>query len=97
MGIPTDYNDASFAAKCNFRPPNWVPEPVSILPIPKGRVAMQECVGDNAKGSELAAARPAVKVWFAVDVEVRAEPTAEPIKQDQRASIKMVSGRVCRF
>ncbi len=33
------------------------------------------------------------KVWFAVDVEVRAEPTAEPAKLDQRAPIKNVSGR----
>ncbi len=49
MGIPTEYNDESFATRCNFRPPNWVPEPVSMLPIPKDRVAMQECVGDNAK------------------------------------------------
>ena len=31
------------------------------------------------------------RVWFAVDEEVP-EPTAEPIKQDQRAPIKMVSG-----
>jgi hypothetical protein len=29
---------------------------------------------------------------FAVDKEVRAEPAAEPTKQDQRAPIKMVSG-----
>jgi hypothetical protein len=33
------------------------------------------------------------RVWFAVDMNVRAEPTAEPTKQDQRAPIKMVSGR----
>ena len=33
------------------------------------------------------------RVWFAADEEVRAEPTAEPTKQDQRAPIKMVSGR----
>ena len=33
------------------------------------------------------------RVWFAADEEVRAEPTAEPIKQDQRAPIKMVSRR----
>jgi hypothetical protein len=32
-------------------------------------------------------------VWFAVDMNVHAEPTAEPTKQDQRAPIKMVSGR----
>jgi hypothetical protein len=48
-------------------------------------------VGDNAKRPELIATRPAVKVWFAVDMEVRAESTAEPTKQDQRAPIKMVS------
>ncbi len=51
--------------------------------------ATQECVGDNAKGSELTAARQAAKVEFAVDVEARAEPT----KQNQRAPIKMESGR----
>jgi hypothetical protein len=28
MGIPADYNDKSFAPRCNFRPPNWVPKPV---------------------------------------------------------------------
>jgi hypothetical protein len=39
------------------------------------------------------AARLAAKVWFAVDVRAHAEPTAEPTKQDQRAPIKMVSGR----
>ena len=33
------------------------------------------------------------RVRFAVDEEVRAEPTAAPTKQDQRALIKMVSGR----
>ena len=49
--------------------------------------------GDNSKGPKLTAARPAAKVRFAVVVEVRAEPTAEPTKQDQRAPIKMVSGR----
>ncbi len=29
MGIPTYYKDASFATRCNFRPPNWIPEQVS--------------------------------------------------------------------
>jgi hypothetical protein len=28
MVIPADYNDKSFSTRCNFRPPNWVPEPV---------------------------------------------------------------------
>jgi hypothetical protein len=92
-GIPTDYNDTSFATRCNFRPPNWAPEPVSMLPIPRDRVAAQECVGDNTKGLKPTAARPAAKVRFAVDVEAHAEPTAEPTKHDQRAPIKMVSGR----
>ena len=87
MGIPADYNDASFVTRCNFRPPNWVPEPVSMLPIPRDWVAY------NAKGPKLTAARPAAKVRFAVDVEVHAEPTAEPTKQGKRAPIKMVSGR----
>ena len=50
-------------------------------------------VGGNAKGPKLTAARPAAKVWFAVDVEAYAEPTAGPTKQDQRAPINMVSGR----
>ena len=93
QGIPADYNDASFATRCNFRPPDWVLEPVSMLPIPRDWVAAQECVGDNTKVPKLTAARPAAKVWFAVDVETHAEPTAEPTKQDQRAPIKMVSGR----
>ena len=44
-------------------------------------------------GPKLTAARPAVKVWLAVDMEACAEPTAEPTKQDQRTPIKMVSGR----
>ena len=39
-------------------------------------------VGGNTNG-------PATKVWFTVDVEV----CAEPIKRDQQAPIKMVSGR----
>jgi len=82
----------SFAIRCSFRPPNWVPESVSILPIPRDWVAAQECVGDNTKGPKLTAARPAAKVRFAVDVEAHAVPTTEPTKQDQRAPIKMVSG-----
>ena len=93
MGIPADYNNASFATRCNFRPPNWVPEPVSMLATPRDRVAMQECVGDNAKGPKLTTARLAAKVWFAVDMEVCAEPTAEPTKQEKYAPIKMVSER----
>ncbi len=66
MGIPADYNDASFATRCNFRPPDWIPEPVSMLPIPKDQIATQECVGVSTKP---AAARPAAKFGFAVDVE----------------------------
>jgi hypothetical protein len=66
MGIPGDYNNASFATRCNFRPPDWIPEPVSMLSIPKDRIATQECVGVSTKP---AAARPAAKVRFAVDVE----------------------------
>ena len=61
-----------------------------MLPIPKDWVATQGCVGDNAKGPELTAARLSAKVWFALDVEVRAEPA----KQNQRTPIKMVSGCV---
>jgi hypothetical protein len=49
--------------------------------------------GDNTKGPEPTPTRPAVKVWFAVDVEARAGPTAEPTKQDQCAPIKIVGGR----
>jgi hypothetical protein len=93
MGIPADYNDASFATRYNFRPPKWVPEPVSMLPIPKDWVAAQECVGDNTKGPKPTAARPAAKVHFAVDMEAHAVPTADPNKQDRRAPIKMVSRR----
>jgi hypothetical protein len=52
MGIPTDYNNESFATRCNFRPPKWVPKPVLMQPIPTDPVAMQECVGDNGKGPD---------------------------------------------
>jgi hypothetical protein len=54
MGITADYNDASFATRCNFRPPNRISEPVSMLPIPKNRVAMQECVGEQVTKKESA-------------------------------------------
>jgi len=56
MGIPADNNDASFVTRCNFRPPNWVPEPVSMLPIPRDRVAAQECVGEQTINKE-------VEIW----------------------------------
>jgi hypothetical protein len=97
MGIPADYNHASFATRCNFRPPNWVPEPVSMLPKPKDRVATQECVGERVtnKEVEIWSQSPTKDRWvqFAADKEVRAKPPAEPTKQDQCAPIKMVSGR----
>jgi hypothetical protein len=54
MGIPPDYNDASFGTRCNFRPPNWISEPVLMLPIPKDRVATQECVGEQVTNKESA-------------------------------------------
>jgi hypothetical protein len=54
MGIPADYNDASFTTRCNFRPPNWISEPVLMLPIPKDWVAMQECVGEQVTNKESA-------------------------------------------
>jgi hypothetical protein len=72
MGIPTYYNDESFATRCNFRPSNWVPEPVSMLPIPKDWAATQECVGDNARVPRLANSRPSEKGGIAAKVEVRA-------------------------
>ena len=50
-------------------------------------------VGDNTKGPKPTAARPAAKVWFAVDMEAHAEPSAEPTKQDKSEPIKRVSGR----
>ncbi len=53
MGIPPDYNDASFATRCSFRPLSWVPEPVSMLPIPRDRVAAQECVGERVANKEV--------------------------------------------
>jgi hypothetical protein len=89
MGIPTDYIDESFTTRCNFKPPNWVPEPVSMLPIPKDWESTQECVGDNTKGPRLANARPSEKGGIAVKVEVRAPPA----EQNQQAPIKMVNGR----
>ncbi len=54
-----------------------------MLPIPKDRVAMQECVGDNAKGPRLANARPNEKVRIAANVEV----CVLPAEQNQRAPI----------
>ena len=67
MGIPADYNDASFATRCNFRPPNWVPE---------DWVATQECVGEQVTNKEVEIwdQIPAMDRWvrFAVDKEVRA-------------------------
>jgi hypothetical protein len=92
MGITADYNDASFATRCNFRPPDWIPEPepVSMLPIPKDWIAPQECVGVRTKP---AAARPTAKVRFAVDVEEVQAPIKMVSGQDRRAPIKMVSGR----
>ena len=68
-----------------------------MLPIPKDRVATQECVGERVTNKEVEiwdkSPMKDRRVWLAADEEVRAEPTAEPTKQDQRAPIKMVSGR----
>ena len=56
-----------------------------MLPIPKDQIATQECVGVSTKP---AAARPAAKVRFTVDVEeVRAHTQAT--KWDQQAPIKI--------
>jgi hypothetical protein len=91
MGIHADYNDASFATMCNFRPPTWVPEPaVLMLPIPRDRVAAKECVEERVTNKEVDQ-NPTKdrRVRFAVDM-----PTTEPTNQDQRAPIKMVGGRV---
>ena len=83
MGIPADYNDANVATRCNFRPPDWIPEPVLMLPIPKDWIATQECVGENMKGSKPATTRPAVKVRFTVDVEAMRTRT-QAAKQNQQ-------------
>ena len=92
MGIPADYNDASFATRCNFRPPTWVPEPVSMLPIPRDPVAAKECVGERRTDGRLSLGSESPtkdrRVRFAVDM-----PTAEPTKQNRCAPIKMVGGR----
>ena len=97
MGIPTDYSNASFATRCNFRPPNWIPEQVSMLPIPRDRVASQECVGQQVINKEVGIWDQHLtkdrRVRFAVDVEAHVGPTAEPTKQDRRAPIKIVGGR----
>ena len=79
MGVPADYNDASFATRCNFRPPDWIPVPVSMLPIPKDWIAMQECVGVSTKP---ATARPAGKVRFDVVVEEARAPTVRSTSID---------------
>jgi hypothetical protein len=53
MGIPTDYNNTSFATMCNFRPSTWVPKPVSMLPITRNRVAAKECVEERVTNKEV--------------------------------------------
>jgi hypothetical protein len=67
-----------------------------MLPIPRDRVAQQECVGERATTEEVEILDQSPtkdrRVQFAVDEEVRG-PTAEPTKQDRHAPIKMVSGR----
>jgi hypothetical protein len=82
MGIPADYNNRSFATRCNFRPPNWVPKPVSMLPIPMYWEEMQECVGDNAKGPRLANARPCEKSGFAAKVAAKVDVRMPPAEQN---------------
>ncbi len=53
-----------------------------------------ESESDKDRGSHLNPnSQVPAKVRFAIDVEVRAEPTAEPTKLNQCAPIKMVSGR----
>jgi hypothetical protein len=51
IGIATDYNNNNFRDSCHFKfkPADWIPEPVSMLAITKDWVALQECVGDNAR------------------------------------------------
>ena len=100
MGIPVEYKDEDFAAGCYLRPPDWIPKPVSMLPIPKDRTASQECVGDNEKQPKRTAARRDKKARFAVDVEVRTSPgskgTLEPMKTicpGEAAPIKWIDGR----
>ena len=95
-GATTSWHDKTTRGGTTRRPPNWVPEPVSMLPIPRDRVAQQECVGERATTEEVEildqSSTKDRRVQFAVDEEVRG-PTAEPTKQDRRAPIKMVSGR----
>jgi hypothetical protein len=93
MGIPADYNDKSFATRCNFRPPNWVPKPV-MLSILTDWVAMQECVRDNAKGPRLANVRLSEKGGITAKVAAKVDVRAPPVEQNQLAPIKMVSKRV---
>ena len=81
MGIPVDYKDEDFAAGCYFRPPDWIPEPVSMLPIPKDRAASQECVGDNEKRPKRTATRREKKAQFTADVEVRTLPGGERTRE----------------
>jgi hypothetical protein len=67
-----------------------------MLPIPRDRVAAQECVRERATNKEVEIRDQSPtkdrRVRFAVDEEVQ-DPTEEPTKQDRRAPIKMVSGR----
>jgi len=94
MGIPADYNINFFASSCNSRPPT---ESVSMLPIPRDRVAVKECVGEQAVSNKDAEIRDQAPTkdrpkdrWVRFAEE---SSTARPTKQDQQAPIKMVSGR----
>ena len=61
-----------------------------MLPLPRDRVAVQECVGELVANKEVEIwdQSPTTNrwVWFAVDEEVQ-EPMAESTKQDRRAPI----------
>ncbi len=77
MGIPVDYREGDYAARWHLRPPDSIPEPVLMLPIPKDWAASQECVGDNEKLPKRTAARGEKEARFAADVEVRTSPGGE--------------------
>ena len=91
MGIPADYNDASFVTRCNFRPPNWAPEPVSMLPIPKDRVAAQECVGEQVTSNN-----KEVEIWDKSSTEGQTGHISTQIPTSSEGSVCCRRGGTCR-
>ncbi len=93
MGIPADYKDSNYAGKVPLSPN------VSMLPMTKAQLALQECVGENQLSPT--EGRPQVDVILTgrpqVDVILTGRPQVDVIltgagPSDERAPIKLVDG-----